>query len=108
MDTFSYLLTLKKIIFNDKDKNKISLTIVSNNLPQNKEKEAMPVMVIVTSEVGIEYEIYNTYYLFTSENKIEIISKNKLNDLFKNRTFEYLDYDDYISGIKNGNTKKLV
>lgn len=102
IDAYAYAIELKNKIF--KDSNNMKLLIISNNKTNNN-KQAMPLLIIIANPEGLDNEYYNTYYTYTDTNRICLIGKEQIQQRINDNTFEYLDNDDIIPGIKNGKTK---
>lgn len=102
IDAYAYAIELKNKIF--KDSNNMKLLIISNNKTNNY-KQAMPLLIIIANPEGLDNEYYNTYYTYTDTNRICLIGKEQIQQKMNDNTFEYLDNDDIIPGIKNGKTK---
>ena len=102
IDAYVYAIELKNKIF--KDSNNMKLLIISNNKTNNN-KQAMPLLIIIANPEGLDNEYYNTYYTYTDANRICLIGKEQIQQRINDNTFEYLDNDDIIPGIKNGKTK---
>ena len=102
IDAYAYAIELKNKIF--KDSNNMKLLIISNNKTNNN-KQAMPLLIIIANPEGLDNEYYNTYYTYTDVNRICLIGKEQIQQRINDNTFEYLDNDDIIPGIKNGKTK---
>lgn len=103
IDSLSYVLQLKDILFDATEKTQnITITIIRNNEPFNKDSVAMAsaIFTINLSDYS-KQEDDNIYYYFNPNHELMLISKEELQAKFNDGTFEYVDIknDPKIPGI---------
>lgn len=103
IDSLSYALHLRKILFNEEErKNNVKIIIIRNNEPFDKDKVAMPSVIVALNKEGFKNNPNETVYFYYNPNK-ELISvtSEDLQSRFNSGTFEYIANDDpKIPGIK--------
>ena len=103
IDALSYALHLRKILFNDEErKNNVKIIIIRNNEPFNKDKVAMPSVIVALNREGFKNNSNETVYFYYNPNKELIaVTSEELQSKFDDRTFEYVANDDpKIPGIR--------
>ena len=110
IDSLSYVLQLRKILFTEEQrKNNISITILRNNEPFEKEKVAMASAIFTINGQNFEENPeQNVYYYFNPNHELVPITKEELQAKFNNGKLEYVEKDDpRIPGIiENGGIKR--
>lgn len=92
MDAFSYILMLRKIIFDDIEKEyNIKITIIKNNELETTDKLSYPSAIITINQIDINNFEDNTYYLYNPKKPLSYITLNELIKKFKNGYYEYID-----------------
>ena len=87
IDAFSYILDLKRVMFNTTEKEyNISITVVRNNIPFNSNKQVEAIAVISV----IDNQGKTTYYLFNPDLEFTQISHRLLSEYINNKRFEYI------------------
>ena len=102
IDSMSYILQLRKIIFNeDERKNNIAVTIVRNNQPDDENKIAMASAIFTINSINMYEDInQNVYYFYNPLDLLTPISKEQLEERFKSKSLQYVeDKDPKIPGI---------
>ena len=101
VDTMSYLLSLRKVLFNEIEREKnIKIVIIRNN--DLKETNA----VIIINKKDYNEEDENIYYLYRPNQLLISVSKEELNERFNDNKLQYIEANDpKIPGI-NGGIKK--
>ena len=90
VDAISYLLDLRRVLFSNEEKeNKISLSIVRNNIPFNQNKRAESITVISISQEGFTNKD-PIYYLYKPYLGIQPIDKSTLISYLETKRFEYI------------------
>lgn len=110
IDSMSYILQLRKILFTpiQRDKN-LTATIVRNNIPFESDKVAMASVIFTVNEIDLEkYEDQNKYYYYNPNHQLIPITKDELQTKFDEKELEYIEKDNpRIPGIiENGGIKK--
>lgn len=103
IDSLSYALNLRKILFNeDERKNNVKIIIIRNNEPFDKNKVAMPSVIVALNKEGFKNNSNETVYFYYNPNKELIaVTSEDLQSRFNSGTFEYIANDDpKIPGIK--------
>lgn len=92
IDLFSYILQLKKIIFNKIElNNNFTITIIRDNTQQNTPKIVIPCAIIAINEQNFEIHPQETkYYYFTPQNSLIPISQETIQNNFNNQMYEYI------------------
>lgn len=103
IDSLSYALQLRKILFtqNERDNN-IAVTVIKNNEPMEKDKyaEANAIFTINTEGFTVDKQ-NNNYFYFRPNQELIPISRQNLQDMFDFGNLEYIDrYNPTIPGIK--------
>lgn len=110
IDSLSYVLQLRKIIFTEEQrKNNIGVTIVRNNEPFEEGKVAMASAIFTLNSQSFEENPeFNVYYYFNPNHVLVPITKEELQTGFNDGKLEYVEKGDpRIPGIiENGGTKK--
>ena len=110
IDSLSYVLQLRKILFTEEQRDKnIKVTIVRNNEPFTEGKVAMASAIFtLNTESFEEHPEKNEYYYFNPNHELVKMSKEQLQTRFDERSLEYIDKDDpKIPGISdNGGIKR--
>ncbi len=96
IDSMSYVLQLKKILFTEEQrKNNIAMTIVRNNEPFEEDQVAMPTAIFALNDLGFETNPdQNVYYCFNPNNELVLITKEELQSKFDEGKFEYVEEND--------------
>ena len=103
IDSLSYALHLRKILFNEEErKNNVKIIIIRNNEPFDKDKLAMPSVIVALNKEGFKNNSNETVYFYYNPNKELIaVTSEDLQSRFNSGTFEYIANDDpKIPGIK--------
>ena len=110
IDSLSYVLQLKKILFTEEQrKNNIGITIVRNNQPFEEGKVAMASAIFTLNGQSFEENPdKNVYYYFNPKHELIPITKEELQSRFNNGVLDYVEKDDpKIPGIiENGGIKR--
>lgn len=110
IDSMSYILQLRKIIFTEEQrKSNISVTIVRNNEPLEEEKIAMVSAIITINEQGFEENPNgNIYYFYNPNHELTTITLEELQTSFNEEILAYVDENDpRIPGIiESGGLKR--
>lgn len=110
IDSMSYVLQLRKVLFNeDQLNNNIGVTIVRNNEPFEEGKVAMTSAIITLNPQSFENNPeQNIYYYFNPNHELIQISNEELQAKFNDGVLEYIEKDNpRIPGIvENGGIKK--
>ena len=95
IDSLSYILELKNILFNEKQRiNNIKITIIRNNNPLEKEKVATASAIIALNNQNFkDFPNQNIYYYFNSNQAFVPISREELQNNFNEGIFEYIEND---------------
>ncbi len=100
VDTMSYLLSLRKVLFNEIEREKnIKIVIIRNN--DLKETNA----VIIINKKDYNEEDENIYYLYRPNQLLISVSKEELNERFNDNKLQYIEEKNYIFGIKKNHNK---
>ena len=96
IDSMSYVLQLKKILFTEEQrKNNIAMTIVRNNEPFEDDRVAMSTAIFALNDLGFETNPdQNVYYCFNPNNELVLITKEELQSKFDEGKFEYVEEND--------------
>ena len=110
MDSLSYVLQLRKILFNEEERqNNLGITIIRNNETLNSNGSIMAIAIFTLNQEGFkEDEEQNVYYYFQPNQELVSISKEELQKKFDDGLFEYIEKDNpKIPGIMEvgGNVK---
>lgn len=103
IDSLSYVLHLRKILFNyEERKNNVKIIIIRNNEPFDKDKVAMPSVIVALNKEGFKNNPDKTVYFYYNPNReLVVVTSEELQSRFNSGTFEYVDNDDpKIPGIK--------
>lgn len=103
IDALSYVQHLRKILFNEEErKNNVKIIIIRNNKPFDKDKVAMPSVIVALNKEGFKNNPNETVYFYYNPNKELIaVTSEELQSRFNSGTFEYIANDDpKIPGIK--------
>ena len=103
IDSISYALHLRKILFNEEErKNKVKIIIIRNNEPFDKDKVAMPSVIVALNKVGFKNMPDKTVYFYYNPNReLVVVTSEELQSKFDEGIFEYVANDDpRIPGIK--------
>lgn len=103
IDALSYALHLRKILFNEEErKNNVKIIIIRNNEPFDKDKVAMPSVIVALNKEGFKNNPNETIYFYYNPNKELIaVTSEDLQSRFNSGTFEYIANDDpKIPGIR--------
>ena len=103
IDSLSYLLQLRKILFTEEQRNNnFKYTIIRNNLPVDQNKFAAACAVFAVNAQGInEFPDENSYFYYEPGCMLTSITKQELQERFNNGIFGYVDSDDpKIPGIE--------
>lgn len=110
LDVLSYMLLLRKIIFNSEErKYNIEIAIIRNNEFAPVDKVAMPSAIITINQIDINDVVNNTYYLYNPREPLQYITLNNLRKRFNGGSFEFVDEsdkEDRIPGIYSGKGTK--
>lgn len=106
VDTYSYILSLMLVIFDTKERyNNISFTVLSDYIPQDPNKEAMPIGIFAVNNQGLdESEEPNRYYIYSPYYQtLTAISKMDLQHRFDTGQYVYMpDFEGIVVGIQGG------
>ena len=105
IDSLSYILELYKILFSSYEtRNNVCLSIVRENIYENNESKATATCVIAINKYAFTNNPdYNVYYYFNVKTGLKIVTKEEIQNMFNNSTFEYVREDDpKIPGIDEG------
>lgn len=104
VDTMSYLLTLRKILFNELEReNNFKIVIIRNNKPKDTNLVASLCAIITVNEIDFDKKDANIYYLYIPNESLLKISKEELDEKFNDNTFQYIEKNDpTIPGIIGG------
>ena len=109
IDSLSYVLQLRKILFtNDQRNNNISITIIRNNKPFEVGKIAMASAIFALNIQSFkESPDQNVYYYFNPNHELVPIEKEELQKRFDDGEFAYVEKDNpKVPGIvENGGIK---
>lgn len=96
IDSLSYLLQLRKVLFTDDErKNNIGISVVRNNQPDDIEKVAMASAIISLNPQNFdEFPESNLYYYFQPNMQLTQITQEQLQRMFSSGMFEYIEKDD--------------
>ena len=103
IDVLSYALHLRKILFNEEErKNNVKIIIIRNNEPFDKDKVAMPSVIVALNKEGFKNNPDKTVYFYYNPNKeLVVVTSEELQSKFDEGIFEYVANDDpQIPGIK--------
>ena len=103
IDSLSYALHLRKILFNEEErKNNVKIIIIRNNDPFDKDKVAMPSVIVALNKEGFKNNPDKTVYFYYNLNKeLVVVTSEELQSKFDKGIFEYVANDDpRIPGIK--------
>ena len=103
IDSISYVLHLKKILFNEEErKNNVKIIIIRNNEPFDKDKVAMPSVIVALNKEGFKNKPDKTVYFYYNPNReLVVVTSEELQSKFDEGIFEYVANDDpRIPGIK--------
>lgn len=103
IDVLSYALHLRKILFNEEErKNNVKIIIIRNNDPFDKDKVAMPSVIVALNKEGFKNNPAKTVYFYYNPNKeLVAVTSEELQSKFDEGTFEYVANDDpKIPGIR--------
>lgn len=106
IDSLSYTLHLRKILFNEEErKNNVKIIIIRNNDPFDKDKVAMPSVIVALNKEGFKNNPDKTVYFYYNPNKeLVVVTSEELQSKFDSGTFEYIaNADPKIPGIKGRN-----
>lgn len=110
IDSLSYVLQLRKILFTEKQrKNNIGVTIIRNNEPMEDGKIAKASAIFTLNPNSFEDNPEQTLYFYYDPNQeLVLISKEELQARFDEGTFCYVEEKDpRIPGLtENGGIKK--
>ena len=111
IDSLSYILQLRKILFTEEQRNNnIGFTIIKNNEPFEKDKIAMASGIFTINSQNIEENLdQNIYYYYYNPNHELIpITRDELQAKFSDGVFAYIDKENpKIPGIiEKGGPKK--
>lgn len=109
IDTLSYILQLRKILFTEKErKNNFKVTVVRDNEKYSDEFSVTASCVFALNKFGfLEKEEETLYYLYDSNKGLVQINKQELEEKFNKETFQYVEPDDpIIPGIIQGKGSK--
>lgn len=95
IDSLSYILELKNILFNEKQRiNNIKITIIRNNNPLEKEKIATASAIVALNNQNFkDFPNQNIYYFFNPNQSFVPISGEELQNNFNEGIFEYIEND---------------
>ena len=93
IDALAYVLLIKKILFNQKEKdNNIEITILRNNIPTDNTLVADTIEVITINTTSYRSNPEdNIYYLYKPSMPLQKISLEELQTKFNNNVYEYID-----------------
>lgn len=103
IDALTYVQHLRKILFNEEErKNNIKIIIIRNNDPFDKDKVAMPSVIVALNKEGFKNNPDKTVYFYYNPNKeLTAVTSEELQSRFDSGTFEYIAKDDpRIPGIR--------
>lgn len=102
IDSISYLLQLKRILFTSEQiENNIGIFVIRNNKPVDKNNSVMASVIIVTNDKGdISNVLDNKYFCFNPNQELISITRDELQTMFDDRIFDYVDKDSGIPGIE--------
>ena len=93
IDSLSYALQLRKIIFNeDERENNIAVKIVRNNSTDNISKIARASAIFTINPTNMYEDVnQNAYYLYNPLDILTPISKEQLEERFKSKSLQYVE-----------------
>lgn len=96
IDSLSYVLQLRKILFNEQERqNNIAVTVIRNNEPFDPEKVAMASAIFTLNlQSFTDNPEQNIYYYFNPNKDLIPMSREELQEKFNNGVFEYVEKDD--------------
>ena len=96
IDSLSYVLQLRKILFNEvQRKNNINVSIVRNNEPFDEEKVAMASVIFTLNDRSFtERPDRNVYYYYNPHQELVYITKEELQAKFDDGILEYIEKED--------------
>ena len=96
IDAFSYILQLRRILFNNEQKeNNIGVTIVRNNEPFEEGRIAMASAIFYINDRGFkEAPDQNVYYYYNPNDELVKVTKEELQSKFDSKLIEYVGKDD--------------
>ncbi len=106
VDAMSYILHLKRIIFNYNELNfNIKLNIICDTNTRNNDLARVS-LIIRTNEDDLQNDSLTKYYLFTPFKGVKEITYDEIKELFDSGVFSYLERDDnLIPGINRRGAK---
>lgn len=110
IDSLSYALHLRKILFTEKERlNNVIISVVRNNEPIDQDRIAMAGAIFTVNSVGFFDEPdKNKYYYFNSSDGFVPVSREELQMRFDEKTFEYIEEKDpRVPGIKEGGVENV-
>ena len=105
VDSLSYILQLRKILFNQKERdNNIKVVISRNNEPKNNKMTADAIAIIAFNDKNSINNIdENSYFYFKPHNEPQKLSIAEIQQLFDSGVIEYIDSNGpEIPGIMKG------
>lgn len=96
LNSLSYILQLRKIIFNQSENtNNFKVTILKNNQTTNKNKSSSACAIFSINSKNFDTHPHlTTYYYYIPNNKLIPISHTDLQTKFNNQTLEYINNTD--------------
>lgn len=96
IDALTYVQHLRKILFNEEErKNNVKIIIIRNNEPFDKDKVAMPSVIVALNKEGFKNNPDKTVYFYYNPNKeLVVVTSEELQSKFDSGTFEYIANDD--------------
>lgn len=96
IDSLSYLLQLRKVLFTDNErKNNIGISVVRNNQPTDTERVAMASAIISLNPKSFDKSPEsNLYYYFQPNTQLSQITQEQLQEMFSSGMLEYIEKDD--------------
>lgn len=108
VDSLSYVLQLKKILFDAKEKkNNISISIIRKN-EYSDNRIATAIAIIALNKIGFDVDKSQTeYYYYNPNSGLLSISQEELRKCFNEKEFEYIEASDpRIPGIEDSEVLK--
>ena len=96
IDALSYILHLRKILFKEEERqNNMGVTIIRNGNVAGISKIAEAIAIITLNEQGFMHNPkQNIYYYFAPNMPLVNLSKEELEEKFRDGTFAYVEKDD--------------
>jgi len=106
IDSLSYLLQLRKILFTDRQQSNNIRIIIIRNVVDCKEDKVTATAIIATNEHSFDYEVYTKYFIYEPNQQLKIIGRQTLQQLFDKGIYAYVEKgDSRVPGISEGEKK---